>query len=88
MDGREEGVHRGNGSRYGRQGGLFTQELRAAWEALERGDVGALMINDVPIYRMDNMPFGGWKESGIGREGAQQGLEEYLETKFVAMDVG
>ena len=81
-----EGIRRANDSRYGLQGGLFTNDLRAALRALEDWDVGGLMINDVPIYRIDNMPFGGWKESGFGREGTRYAMHEMTEIKFLVVN--
>lgn len=81
-----EGVERANASRYGLQGGLFTNDLRAAFEALDEWDVGGLMINDVPIYRIDNMPFGGWKDSGFGREGTRFAMEEMTDIKFLVIN--
>jgi glyceraldehyde-3-phosphate dehydrogenase (NADP+) len=86
IDSVEEGIQRANRSRYGLQGGLFTNDLRAALRALEEWDVGGLMINDVPIYRMDNMPFGGWKESGLGREGTRFAMEEMTDIKFLVVN--
>jgi acyl-CoA reductase-like NAD-dependent aldehyde dehydrogenase len=82
----EEGIRRANASRYGLQGGLFTNDLRVAFRALEEWDVGGLMINDVPIFRIDNMPFGGWKDSGFGREGTRFAMEEMTEVKFLVIN--
>ena len=82
----EEGLRRANASRYGLQGGLFTNDLRLALQALEDWDVGGLMVNDVPIYRIDNMPFGGWKQSGFGREGTQFAMDEMTDIKFLVMN--
>lgn len=82
----EEGIRRANASHYGLQGGLFTNDLRAAFRALEDWDVGGLMINDVPIFRIDNMPFGGWKDSGFGREGTRFAMEEMTEVKFLVIN--
>jgi len=73
-------------SRYGLQGGFFTNNLKAAFRALEEWDVGGLMINDVPIYRIDNMPFGGWKDSGFGREGTRYAMESMSEIKFLVIN--
>ncbi|TPM40499.1 aldehyde dehydrogenase family protein [Mesorhizobium sp. B2-3-4] len=81
-----DAVSRANATRYGLQGGLFTRDLRQAFTALEDWDVGGLMINDVPIYRIDNMPFGGWKESGIGREGTRFAMEEMSELKHLVIN--
>jgi acyl-CoA reductase-like NAD-dependent aldehyde dehydrogenase len=82
----EEAVERANNSRYGLQGGLFTRDLQRAFRALEDWDVGGLMINDVPIYRIDNMPFGGWKESGVGREGTRYAMDEMSEIKLLVIN--
>lgn len=79
-------VARADGTRYGLQGGLFTRDLRRAFQALEDWDVGGLMVNDVPIYRLDNMPFGGWRESGIGREGTRYAMEEMTEIKHLVIN--
>jgi glyceraldehyde-3-phosphate dehydrogenase (NADP+) len=84
----EEGLRRANDTRYGLQGGLFTNDLRLGLQALEDWDVGSLMINDVPIYRIDNMPFGGWKDSGLGREGTRYAMEEMTDIKFLVINYG
>lgn len=84
----EEGVKRAGESRYGLQGGYFTNNLKAAFGALETWDVGGLMINDVPIYRIDNMPFGGWKDSGFGREGTRYAMESMSDIKFLVINYG
>jgi acyl-CoA reductase-like NAD-dependent aldehyde dehydrogenase len=81
-----EAVTRANATRYGLQGGLFTNDLRQAFRALEDWDVGGLMVNDVPIYRIDNMPFGGWKESGLGREGTRFAMQEMSEIKHLVIN--
>ena len=86
IDSIEEGLERANDSRYGLQGGFFTTDIRMAMRALEDWDVGALMINDVPIYRIDNMPFGGWKESGFGREGTKFAMEEMSDIKLLVVN--
>lgn len=79
-------VARANDSRYGLQGGLFTTNIRRAFQALEDWDVGGLMVNDVPIYRLDNMPFGGWKESGFGREGTRYAMDEMTDIKHLVIN--
>ncbi|WP_026380287.1 aldehyde dehydrogenase family protein [Afifella pfennigii] len=84
----EEGVRRAANSRYGLQGGFFTNDLRAAFRSLEDWDVGGLMINDVPIYRIDNMPFGGWGDSGFGREGTRYAMESMSDIKFLVVNYG
>lgn len=82
----EEAIERASNSRYGLQGGIFTNDLRRAFQALEDWDVGGLMINDVSIYRIDNMPFGGWKQSGFGREGTRFAMEEMSDIKFLVVN--
>jgi len=81
-----EAIGRANATRYGLQGGLFTNDLRQAFKALEDWDVGGLMVNDVPIYRIDNMPFGGWKGSGLGREGTRYAMHEMSEIKHLVIN--
>lgn len=82
----EEAVRRAADSKYGLQGGMFTNDLRRAFQAIEEWDVGGLMINDVSIYRMDNMPFGGWKDSGSGREGTRFAMDEMSEIKLLVLN--
>jgi len=81
-----DAVHRANNSRYGLQGGMFTNDLRRAFRAIEDWDVGGLMVNDVPIYRIDNMPFGGWKDSGLGREGTRYAMEDMTDIKHLVIN--
>ena len=88
VDSAVNGVERAASSRYGLQGGYFTNDLRSAFRALEEWDVGGLMINDVPIYRIDNMPFGGWKDSGFGREGTRYAMESMTDVKFLVVNYG
>ncbi len=84
----DDAVARAADSRYGLQGGIFTQDLRRAFRAIDEWEVGGLMINDVPIYRIDNMPFGGWKESGFGREGTRYAMEEMSEIRHLVINYG
>jgi acyl-CoA reductase-like NAD-dependent aldehyde dehydrogenase len=86
FDGFEAAVSRANDSRYGLQGGLFTNDFRRAFRAIEDWDVGGLVVNDVPIYRLDNMPFGGWKESGLGREGTRYAMDEMTNIKHLIIN--
>jgi glyceraldehyde-3-phosphate dehydrogenase (NADP+) len=81
-----DAVRRANSSRYGLQGGMFTYDLRRAFKAIEDWDVGGLMINDVSIYRVDNMPFGGWKQSGLGREGTVYAMAEMTDIKHLVIN--
>lgn len=81
-----EAVRRAGDSRYGLQGGIFTNDVRRAFQAIEDWEVGGLMVNDVPIYRIDNMPFGGWKESGMGREGTVYAMEEMTDIRHLVVN--
>ncbi|PSR20307.1 MAG: aldehyde dehydrogenase [Sulfobacillus acidophilus] len=65
-----------NDSRYGLQAGVFTQRLDLAWQAIETLQVGGVVVNDSSAYRADNMPYGGVKDSGLGREGPEYAIEE------------
>jgi len=81
-----EAVTRANATRYGLQGGLFTNDLRQAFRALEDWDVGGLMVNDVATFRVDHMPYGGVKRSGFGREGLRYAIEEMTELKLLTIN--
>jgi acyl-CoA reductase-like NAD-dependent aldehyde dehydrogenase len=74
-----------NASAYGLQAGLFTRDLykvQRAWETLE---VGGVMVGEVPSWRVDHMPYGGVKESGLGREGVRFAMEEMSEIRLLAI---
>ena len=72
-----------NASTFGLQAGIFTRNLHKARLAFERLDVGGVVINDVPTTRIDNMPYGGVKNSGLGREGVKYAMEEMTERKVM-----
>jgi glyceraldehyde-3-phosphate dehydrogenase (NADP+) len=72
-----------NATRYGLQAGLFTDSLARVREAFDRLDVGALIVNDVPSTRVDAMPYGGRRDSGIGREGVRFAIEEMTDRKLL-----
>lgn len=78
-----EGIERVNDSRFGLQAGIYTEHVRTALDAAEKLHVGAVLINDIPSYRADHMPYGGVKESGTGREGLKYAIEEMTEMKLV-----
>jgi succinate-semialdehyde dehydrogenase/glutarate-semialdehyde dehydrogenase len=79
----EEAIEAVNDSKYGLQAGIFTNDLSVAMKAVEELEVGGVMINDVPTFRVDHMPYGGVKESGTGREGIKYTIEEMTELKLV-----
>ena len=72
-----------NGTPYGLQAGIFTTNIDRAFAAARRLRVGGVMINDIPSYRVDHMPYGGVKESGLGREGPRYAIEEMSEMKLI-----
>jgi acyl-CoA reductase-like NAD-dependent aldehyde dehydrogenase len=72
-----------NRSRFGLQAGVFTDSSNAIRLATEELDVGGVIINEVPTYRADNMPYGGMKESGLGREGVRYTMHDFCEIKTV-----
>ena len=83
----DEAIALANDSRYGLQGGIFTNDLETAWKAAKQVRIGALMINDTSRYRADQMPFGGVKESGMGREGPKFVIEEMTDLKLVVFNL-
>jgi len=74
-----------NASRYGLQCGLFSNDLAHVRRAFDELEVGGIIINDVPTYRIDNMPYGGVKESGLGREGVRWAVEEMTELRLLVL---
>jgi acyl-CoA reductase-like NAD-dependent aldehyde dehydrogenase len=70
-----------NDSKFGLQAGVFTRDLFQMFEAWDRLEVGGVVINDVPSYRVDNMPYGGVKDSGLGREGVRFAMEDMTEIR-------
>jgi glyceraldehyde-3-phosphate dehydrogenase (NADP+) len=75
-----------NDTRYGLQAGIFTDSLDEAFRAIEALDVGGVIVNDFPTYRVDQMPYGGVKDSGIGREGLKYAIEEMTEEKLICFN--
>ncbi len=78
----DEAVAIANDTPFGLAGYFFTQDVNRAWRVAERLEYGMVSINE-GVFSNEVIPFGGWKESGLGREGGVEGLEEYLETKFI-----
>ena len=74
-----------NDSSYGLQAGVFTRDLQRAWAAFETLDVGGVVVNDVPTFRVDNMPYGGTKSSGEGREGIKFALDHMTELRLMVV---
>ena len=81
-----EAVDLSNHTKYGLQAGVFTQNLSNANYAAENLEYGGVIINDVPTFRVDNMPYGGVKDSGFGREGVKYAMEEMSEVRLVVVN--
>ncbi len=77
-----------NDSAYGLQAGVFTRDVEKIFRAFNRLDVGGVIINDVPTYRVDNFAYGGVKDSGFGREGVAYAMEEMTEIKVMVLHNG
>ena len=77
-----------NDSKFGLQAGIFTRDLFKMFDAWDRLDVGGVVINDVPSYRVDNMPYGGVKDSGLGREGIRFAMEDMTEIRNLVIRRG
>lgn len=74
-----------NDTPFGLQAGYFTRDVHRMWSAFDTLDVGTLVINDVPTFRVDSMPFGGVKSSGLGREGVRWAIEDMTEQRLLVL---
>jgi len=83
----EDALEMANDSVYGLQAGIYTSDINKAFKAIHRLDVGGVIINDVPTFRVDHMPYGGNKESGLGREGVRYAIEEMTNIKMVCINL-
>jgi acyl-CoA reductase-like NAD-dependent aldehyde dehydrogenase len=81
-----EAIDRAGAGRFGLQAGLFTNDMRLVDAAFDRLEVGGLIVNDVPTFRVDHMPYGGVKRSGFGREGVRYAIEEMTKLKLLAFN--
>jgi acyl-CoA reductase-like NAD-dependent aldehyde dehydrogenase len=74
-----------NNTSYGLQAGVFTRDAGLIQAAFETLDVGSVIAGDVPSFRVDQMPYGGVKDSGLGREGLRYSIEDMTERKLLVM---
>ena len=86
-DSLEEAIERVNESEYGLQAGIYTRDIRKAFQAARGVHVGGFLINEAPAYRVDQMPYGGVKLSGTGREGPRYAIQEMTEPKLICWKV-
>ena len=82
VDSVDEAIDLVNDSRYGLQAAIYTASLEAAFDAIDRLEVGGVVVNEIPGFRSDIMPYGGVKDSGIGREGPRFAIEEFTVTRM------
>jgi acyl-CoA reductase-like NAD-dependent aldehyde dehydrogenase len=81
----DEALKMVNDSAYGLQAGVFTHDIGKAMQAWDELVVGGVVINDVPSWRVDNMPYGGVKDSGFGREGIRYAIEDMSELRLLVI---
>jgi glyceraldehyde-3-phosphate dehydrogenase (NADP+) len=81
----DEAIERVNDSMFGLQTGVFTNDLAGAWRAFGELEVGGVIVNDIPTYRIDHMPYGGVKDSGLGREGLRWAIEDMTEIRIMVL---
>jgi acyl-CoA reductase-like NAD-dependent aldehyde dehydrogenase len=84
----DEAITMADGTRYGLQAGVFTDSRARVAEAFARMHVGGLVVNDAPTFRVDSMPYGGTRDSGLGREGVRFAIEEMTERKLLVVREG
>lgn len=83
----DEAIRRVNDSHYGLQAGVFTRDAKLLFAAYEALEVGGVIAGDVPTFRIDHMPYGGVKDSGLGREGLRYAIEEMTEQKLLVVNL-
>ncbi len=81
----DQAIAQVNDSMFGLQTGVFTNDLAGAWRAFGELEVGGVIINDIPTYRIDHMPYGGVKDSGLGREGLRWAMEDMTEIRIMVL---
>ncbi len=86
VDSFAEGLQQLNDSVYGLQAGVFSNRLEQAMTAFEQVEAGGVMINDIPSYRIDHMPYGGVKSSGLSREGVRYAIEDMTEPRLMVIN--
>jgi acyl-CoA reductase-like NAD-dependent aldehyde dehydrogenase len=84
----EEALRQADRTHYGLQAAVFTRDLRRLFQALRWLNFGGIIVNDVPTFRVDHMPYGGNRQSGVGREGVRYAIEEMTNIQMVAIRTG
>ena len=83
----DEALELVDSTKYGLQAGIYTNDIERAFKAVKRINVGGIIINDIPTFRVDHMPYGGNKDSGIGREGLKYAIDEMTNIKLVCFNL-
>jgi acyl-CoA reductase-like NAD-dependent aldehyde dehydrogenase len=81
-----EAIRIANAGEFGLQVGIFTQNINRAMKAFSEMNVGGVIVNDIPTFRVDQMPYGGAKGSGLGREGPRYAIEEMSELRLMVIN--
>ncbi|MDQ7843700.1 MAG: aldehyde dehydrogenase family protein [Armatimonadota bacterium] len=84
----EEALHLADATEYGLQAAVFTRSLDRLFQAMRRLNFGGIIVNDAPTFRVDHMPYGGNRQSGIGREGVRYAMEEMTNIQIIAIRQG
>jgi acyl-CoA reductase-like NAD-dependent aldehyde dehydrogenase len=87
FDAEEEVIKYANDSIYGLQAGVFTKDINRAFRVADQLEMGGVWINEISTYRQDNHPYGGVKQSGLGREGVKYAIEDMMELKFYGINM-
>lgn len=85
MDSTDEAFAAVNDSKFGLQAGVFTHDLQTAFKAHQVLEVGGVVIGDAPSYRADQMPYGGVKDSGVGREGVKYAMDDFTYERVLVL---
>ena len=80
-----DAIRQVNASFFGLQAGIFTNDLANSWQAFNEVEAGGVIVNDIPTYRIDHMPYGGVKDSGLGREGLRWSIEDMTELRIMVV---
>jgi len=83
----DQALRQVNNSPYGMQAGVFTRDAKLLFQAYDELEVGGVIAGDIPSFRVDHMPYGGVKDSGLGREGLRYAIEEMTEPKLLVMNL-
>lgn len=83
----EEAIREVNSSRYGLMAGVYTSDIKRAFQAARELEAGGVVVNDIPTFRVDHMPYGGVKDSGKGTEGVAYAVQEMTQLKLISFNV-